>query len=98
MRRRTTRRVPSGPQTPPPPNPSRRWLLRLSFSGQFGQPPFQEPPFRAVAGEPDRPQERLPCLVQTPQPAQQLRPRRVQVAEVVQTEFLDDAQPGLRTF
>ena len=70
---------------------------RARGDGQFGQPAFEEAPFGAVVGEVPGPSIGVPRLVGPPEPAQEFGPGRVQVAEVVETESVDDAQAGLGT-
>src|SRR5262245_7605239 len=63
---------------------------------QLRQPALEEAPFRAVVGELPRASIGVTRLVHAPEAAQELSPRRVQVAEIVETEVVEDAQTSLR--
>src|ERR671936_493283 len=73
-------------------------LARACSGCQFRQPAFEEAPFGAVLGQFPRTSIGVTRLIRPPEPSQQLSPGRVQVAEVVQTELIDDAQAGFGAF
>src|SRR6478752_8831126 len=70
---------------------------RARGDGQLVQPAFEEASFGPVVGEVPGPSIGLLSLVGPAEPAQQLGPVRVQVAEVVEAEAVDDAQADLGT-
>ena len=86
--------------------PSRRgWMHRAarerrssSPSGEFGEPPLEEPPLRAVLGERQGTLVRSAGLRSAAEAAQQLGPRRVEVPVVVEAQPLDDGEAGARAF
>src|SRR6476469_7195235 len=65
---------------------------------QFSEPALEEAAFGAVLGELSGAAVCVPRLVGPPKPSQELGPGRMQVAEVVQTKSVDDAQGRLGPF
>jgi hypothetical protein len=72
-----------------------RWT---SGGCQFGEPAFEEAAFGAVVCEFPGASIGVPRLIGAPEASQQFGAGRVQVAEVVQSESIDDTQPGLGAF
>jgi hypothetical protein len=77
---------------------SDRRLSRAWSGCQLGEPAFEEASFGTVVGEVPGMSIGRARLIGPPESSQQLGPGGVQVAEVVETEAVDDTQAGLGSF
>src|SRR5216117_2440061 len=64
---------------------------------ELRQPPLEQVPLGVVVDQRQRPAEGIASLLRSTEAPQQLTPRRVEVAVIVEIEAIDDVEPRLRT-